>query len=124
MSVDFALQLAEPGDLILSEGNYQPTSALDPEAFHEVASRSRSSATAPARRSACSASHNLAAGEEVVLRNLTHRRTAGPGLFFEKLGVRDCVGTVSSRTARSPAFGNSSRRARASRLSTCATATA
>jgi len=95
LTVDFGLQLAGPGDVVLIRaGNYQPISPFDPEGFHEVDFPVTIVGDGAGAVIGMFRVQNLAAGEEVVLRNLTFGGPIFPGAFFEKLGVRNCAGAV------------------------------
>jgi hypothetical protein len=95
MSVDIALQLAGPGDVILIRaGNYQPISPLDPEGFHDVSFPVTIVGDGAGAVIGMLRVRDLNPGEEVVLRNLTLAGPLIPGSFFEKVGVRNCAGAV------------------------------
>ena len=94
-SVDTAIQIAAPGDVILvREGNYQPLGPLDPEGFHDITKPLTMVGDGAGAAIGMLRVQNIAAGQEVVLRNLTIAGPLFPGSFFEKLGVRDCAGAV------------------------------
>jgi len=94
-SITNALNLAAPGDVILvREGSYFGIGPLDPEAFHYIDKPVTIVGEGTGPLVGMMRIFDIPAGQEVVLRNLKLTGPFGSGIFLEKLGVRDCAGTV------------------------------
>jgi hypothetical protein len=90
-----ALDIASAGDVILVKpGTYVDFLSLDPEAFHEIDRPITIVGDGAAPIIGMLRVVDIAAGQEVVLRNLNIYGPLLGDLPFEKLGVRDCAGTV------------------------------
>ncbi|HZL99194.1 MAG TPA: hypothetical protein VFD43_02985 [Planctomycetota bacterium] len=95
LNLSDALNLADPGDILLvREGNYAGIGPLDPDGFHYINEAVTIIGDGAGPSVGMMRIFDIPAGQEVVLRNL---KLSGPfptGIFLEKLGVRDCAGTV------------------------------
>ena len=93
--LSIALDMASAGDVILVKpGTYVDFLSLDPEAFHYIDRPITIVGDGPAPLVGMMRVFDIEAGQEVVLRNL---KIYGPflgAISLEKLGVRDCAGTV------------------------------
>ena len=94
-SVDTAITLAAPGDLILVRaGNYISLTHFDPEAFYDIDKPLTIVGDGAGASIGMVRVRDILPGKEVVFRNLTFTGPLLGALQFEKIGVQNCLGTV------------------------------